>query len=261
MKKNIDIFHKHLQQTVTTNALQQTVTTNAYNMSTTTFVVSEILNKKRFVGYKFIPNEKLQSLPPPPPILIGDADILSKPKTCCGNLVNGRNCEKKGKYLTDIKSDKWYCGFHLTADNRTFEFKKKYVSKIEQCSICFDNIDLKDDCTKTMCGHMFHTECLKEWNKLNQNCPNCRTGLFSKDIRANNILIYNMFLLKKALNIKQIFSVNIESYYNFKLKQSIRMQKELDFLLNCRRDIVASMLLIVISTINENKELFDTLNK
>ena len=229
--------------------------------TTTTFVVTEILNKKKFMGYKFVSNEKIPPPPPPPPILVGDADILSKPQTCCGNLANGNKCQKKGKYLTDIKTDIWHCGFHLPAENRTFEYKKKHVSKIEQCSICFENIDLKDDCTKTMCNHMFHTECLQEWNKLNQNCPNCRTGLFSKDIYVNNVLMYNMFLFKKALDIKSIFSENIESYYHFKLKQSIRMQKELEFLTNCKKEIVATMIMIVIDTMNENRELFDTLDK
>ena len=229
-------------------------------MCRTTFIVTEVLNKKKFMGYKFVSNEKLPT-PPPSPIIVGDVDILYKPQTCCGYLANGNKCQKKGKYSTDIKTDKWHCGFHLSADERTFEYKKKHVSKNEQCSICFDNIYLKDDCTKTMCGHMFHFECLREWNKLNQNCPNCRTGLFSKDIYVNNILIYNMFLLKKALNIKYVFSENIESYYKFKLNQSIRMQKELDFLSNYRKDIVASMILIVMSTINENKELLNALDK
>ena len=232
-------------------------------MSTTTFVVSEILKKKRFVGYKFIPNEKLPPSPPPhpSPILVSDAEILFKPKLCCGNLTNGKKCQKKGKYSTDVNIDKWHCGFHLPIGNRKFEYKKKYVSKKEQCSICFDNTNFKNDCTKTMCGHMFHTECLQEWNKLNQNCPNCRTGLFSKDINVNNVLMYNMFLLKKALDIKYSFSENIESYYHFKLNHSTRMQKELDFLTNFKTDVVATMLLIVIDAINENPELCDTLNK
>ena len=230
-------------------------------MSTTTFIVNEVFDNNKFMGYKFVPSEKIPPPPPPPPILVGDADILSKPQTCCGYLANGNKCQKKGRYLVDIKTDKWHCGFHLPAENRIFEYKKNHVFKNEQCSICFENIDLKDDCTKTMCGHMFHTECLQEWNKFNQNCPNCRTGLFSKDIYVNNRLMYNMFLFMKVLDIKIVFSENIESYYHFKLNQSIRMQKELDFLLNYRKDIVASMLLIVISTMNENKEIFDTLSK
>lgn len=223
----------------------------------TTFIVSEILKNKKFVGYKFIADKKLPNPPPPPPILIGDADILFKPHICCGNLANGDKCQKKGKYSTDLKTDKWYCGFHLSVDDRKFEYKKKHNPTVQQCSICFDDIDLKDDCTQTMCGHLFHTKCLKDWNKMNQNCPNCRTGLFTKDIHVNNTLIYNMILLKTALNIENVFPENIETYYNFKLKQSIRMQKELDFLKSCETKVIADMALNVVEAINENNELLD----
>lgn len=223
----------------------------------TTFIVSEILKNKKFVGYKLVPDKKLPTPPPPPTIPVGDADILFKPHLCCGNLANGNQCQKKGKYSTDLKTDKWYCGFHLSVDDRKFEYKKKHNPTVQQCSICFDDIDLKDDCTQTMCGHLFHTECLKDWNKLNQNCPNCRTGVFSKDSNVNNKLIYNMFLLKKAFGLNEIFSENIETYYHFKLKQSVRIQKELEFLKNCKLDMLANMIMKVVESINEHKELLE----
>ena len=40
----------------------------------------------------------------------------------------------------------------------------------QTCSICMEkveNIPLK-------CGHAFHDECVLEWFKINNTCPNCR---------------------------------------------------------------------------------------
>lgn len=47
------------------------------------------------------------------------------------------------------------------------------------CTICTE--DLVDNLTVTHCGHIFHTECINNWqNQTGQqraNCPNCRASL------------------------------------------------------------------------------------
>ncbi len=48
-------------------------------------------------------------------------------------------------------------------------FQTKNIKK-NTCSICLEeveNIPLK-------CGHAFHDECVLEWFKINNTCPNCR---------------------------------------------------------------------------------------
>ena len=44
-----------------------------------------------------------------------------------------------------------------------------------ECPICMDVIDLNKNCTKTECGHMFHSSCLmKNIAHNGLNCPYCR---------------------------------------------------------------------------------------
>ncbi len=51
------------------------------------------------------------------------------------------------------------------------------------CSICCENITLRDKSCKTKCKHFFHYVCLNKWSqtvmvqKRSFNCPICRTDL------------------------------------------------------------------------------------
>jgi len=56
--------------------------------------------------------------------------------------------------------------------------EKIEITTEETCSICTEEI--KDNCVKTKCGHLFHNDCLKKY--LTQYCtrpicPNCRSEL------------------------------------------------------------------------------------
>ena len=57
--------------------------------------------------------------------------------------------------------------------------KKKVVEEDceEECAICLEKLNGRK--TKTKCNHIFHTECLKEWNQMGEynDCPICRTKL------------------------------------------------------------------------------------
>lgn len=55
-------------------------------------------------------------------------------------------------------------------------FKKD--SDYEQCSICFENIILRDNKhIITNCNHKFHTKCINKWKIIKNNCPECRGDL------------------------------------------------------------------------------------
>ena len=44
----------------------------------------------------------------------------------------------------------------------------------EQCSICQDELVVGAECVKLKCGHMFDTECVREWCKMEKICPLCK---------------------------------------------------------------------------------------
>ena len=44
-----------------------------------------------------------------------------------------------------------------------------------RCSICLDAINSEKPVrTVVMCKHAFHSECLLDWIKLKEFCPNCK---------------------------------------------------------------------------------------
>ena len=50
----------------------------------------------------------------------------------------------------------------------------------EQCSICLE--EMTDKCSKLICGHVFHTECVTEWLLKSHNCPYCLQVASTDDI-------------------------------------------------------------------------------
>ena len=50
------------------------------------------------------------------------------------------------------------------------------ANRCTECSICMDNSNNSlPACRIGMCGHVFHTGCLRPWLAQNPTCPNCRT--------------------------------------------------------------------------------------
>ena len=59
----------------------------------------------------------------------------------------------------------------------------------QECPICFENIDGKNNRTTTECGHCFHTSCLmKNITHNGFNCPCCRSIMAEEqeEVRTNN---------------------------------------------------------------------------
>ncbi len=52
----------------------------------------------------------------------------------------------------------------------------KNIEYDDLCSICLSNFDGKD--IKILkCNHYFHNDCIVEWLKVKQLCPNCKVNL------------------------------------------------------------------------------------
>jgi hypothetical protein len=67
--------------------------------------------------------------------------------------------------------------------NKYFSEAKPVTCSETDCSICMCEIENK---FSTPCGHIFHKECLKNWLKDKDTCPNCREMIVTSDIRYNN---------------------------------------------------------------------------
>ena len=57
------------------------------------------------------------------------------------------------------------------------------------CSICFDEIDNKNETVSLKCNHIYHKKCIKPWcNELHRKnkpctCPMCREKLEEKELK------------------------------------------------------------------------------
>lgn len=58
-----------------------------------------------------------------------------------------------------------------------------YVCDLEQCAICQNALD-DTFCVKTVCGHTFHLECLKQWVVSGDACVRCPM------CRSNRLILY-----------------------------------------------------------------------
>ena len=47
----------------------------------------------------------------------------------------------------------------------------------KECSICMEKCKIDDMVTDIKCKHLFHKECIMEWGKYKNECPNCREKL------------------------------------------------------------------------------------
>lgn len=55
------------------------------------------------------------------------------------------------------------------------------------CTICQQDIEAGQECSKTPCDHNYHTECISSWLSASQECPYCRSKCHSRELRRINI--------------------------------------------------------------------------
>ena len=63
-----------------------------------------------------------------------------------------------------------------------YELKEK---NNDSCAICVSDFEIGDKVTTIPCSHLFHSECIKEWLKINLSCPICKFGLKLSSFAGN----------------------------------------------------------------------------
>lgn len=98
----------------------------------------------------------------------GDSDSLDNAISYCCNLLNA-SCMVL-TYLNKLKiarEEKY---------KNTVLFKPSIPSPKFFCCICNEGCN-ENPSTIMGCGHEYHVECIKQWNKINSECPLCRKVL------------------------------------------------------------------------------------
>ena len=205
---------------------------------------------KRFQGYDFIPvrqagAKKRYEIPPPPPTMVGAADVercgANVPTECCR-----ATCSNKAKFARALLSPEWYCGKHLSKECRKFEYKARHQHESRMCAVCHDDIELTENAKVTSCGHSFHEDCLLEWNKRKSNCPVCRAGVYDNDPETrrlihDNLLVKNLYIILKTMNddihygFHDIFSETCMEYLEKRYETSKLWQDTVEYM---RRDLL-----------------------
>lgn len=61
---------------------------------------------------------------------------------------------------------------------RTLELRLQinFISEMSflSCTICVGNFEAGQQFKSTVCGHLYHSRCLEEWNAKSKTCPDCR---------------------------------------------------------------------------------------
>ena len=92
--------------------------------------------------------------------------------------------------------------FHENCDKPDIVDTMKNENKNDTCPIC---LDAKVSFKKTVCGHLFCVDCIREWLDVNKSCPLCRMV-----IRDNRIYLSNSELFNKLLDEFYDLTAHIE---------------------------------------------------
>ena len=79
---------------------------------------------------------------------------------------------------TRLQSFKRYREITSNMDKKFPEASPEEMAAAESCIICRDNLTV--NCKVLACGHIFHTDCLKNWAVVQQICPTCRADLMPR---------------------------------------------------------------------------------
>lgn len=116
--------------------------------------------------------------------------------------------------MTDIELAKIKSG-KVTLKHIQKDDKEDFESVFGECPICFVEISVGNMCTKlTICGHSFHTECIKAWLVKKRSCPKCRAiiDISSSATQAPKWMFlykYREILTRILLLYRLIYSANL----------------------------------------------------
>lgn len=74
-----------------------------------------------------------------------------------------------------------------------------FPTLIITCSICMDDIPFIQENT-LVCGHTFHTSCVRAWNTRSKSCPICRSALITQE----NLLFETVLDCYKAIDARKV---------------------------------------------------------
>lgn len=72
-------------------------------------------------------------------------------------------------------------GRSATAGASSSARKEDDESEDIKCSICLGDYEPNEEVKHMLCGHMFHSDCLDRWLKINRTCPICKQSLRDGD--------------------------------------------------------------------------------
>ena len=88
------------------------------------------------------------------------------------------------------------------------------MTKINECPICYENIEGLQNTVTTSCGHSFHCSCLvQNVTKGNIGCPMCRMNLVNNSKKKDIDIRVRRKIIKGVLYYKQrdgnvLFDIN-----------------------------------------------------
>ena len=114
----------------------------------------------------------------------------------CGNIINDAITITKNKEETyyigykfrdhykELEFEQWGLYEDIDIYMRDKNYKKKNITNtnvyeeddFEDCSICYKKCSIGESVSITICNHVYHEECLKQWFEIKSECPLCRTS-------------------------------------------------------------------------------------
>jgi len=74
------------------------------------------------------------------------------------------------------------CKIRLKEKYYNFQLKIYRVNSddnllLDECSICLEKYKVNDKILNLKCDHKFHKDCINQWSKDNNTCPQCRENI------------------------------------------------------------------------------------
>ena len=112
--------------------------------------------------------------------------IFIKYKNSCYQF-NNKLLKKDIKILEDKTFD---LKKQLYKNILSVHIKKYYIKKLMNeeyvCPICLDIMEENNNVFLTLCGHLFHYDCLNEAMTFRKRCPSCRRGIYINNFQIEN---------------------------------------------------------------------------